>query len=342
MTPSKTSQPGTLICFVVGQGTEPVIVDGVTSSQSIKSAPPYSGQLPQVRTIRERTTKLFGRSTTVRVKAVLPEHYVVEATTTVPNIFSDSILKTKEHLLGVAKKAMAKLPVNLDFFEEYTLYCVRDYRGDPQQFFRHAHRMVALMKSERIPLSDVEVATTMENSSLQYGKNDVTILDWDGAFIFEPHGHWFETVDLLQVANTHLLRLRVLDAQLDQHLSTMMGQIERLPKIGGGKVRKIMSDLMHLRSTAIKDFEHTERDIQLIGDWYAAKLYAMAKRKFSLDRWRAAIREELSTLQEMTTMAADYFSVTNERRAEQVQQVLWYIQLIGWFVLLFLEWRVLT
>lgn len=337
----RSTQAGTVVAFMVGQSSSPLSPAGASAIKSIKSAPPYSGQLPQVRLLRERTTVLHGRAVTIRTKVILPEHYVIEVTTRVPNIFSPHVLVTKDQLLVMAKRALAKLPVVAGLSEEYTLYCVKSYGGNPRKFFRYRKRMVSMMKSESLPLSDDEISSTLEHSSLQYAKDDLTIVDWDGAFIFERRGDWTDAVNLLQVANTHLLRLRVLDAQLDQHLTTMLDQIERLPSIRSGQVRRTMSNLMHLRTTAIKDFEHTERDIQLIGDWYAAKLYAMATRKFSLERWRAAIREELNTLQEMSTMAADYFSVTAERRAEQVQQVLWYVQLVGWFVLLFLEWRVL-
>jgi len=62
-------------------------------------------------------------------------------------------------------------------------------------------------------------------------------------------------------------------------------------------------------------------------------------RKLHLHAWRQNIREKLDSLEDMSSMVADHFSVTTERRAEQVQQILWYVQLLGWFLLLFIEYR---
>ncbi len=334
--------PGTIIAFVIGQSRSDVSARGSLPLKTIRSFPTYSSHLPQYKVLQKKTKTVAGRSVTLTVKAVPPENILVEAMTVVPDVFSPSTLAFKDQLVEAASQILMQQDVQPEFREEFTLYCLRDYQGDPRQFLSRADRIASLIKSENVSLSQVEIEKTIHEASLQYAKDDLTIVDWDGAFIFDINGDWQDTIDVLEVANVNLLRLRHLDQDLDDRLDAMSGLLQRVPNISRKEVRQMMSELMRLRAQSVIEFEHAERDIQLIGDWYAGRLYTLVSKKLHLDRWRQSIRQVLDSLDSMSTMAADHFSVTTERRAEQIQQILWYIQLVGWFVLLFLEWKLVN
>ncbi len=341
MPPGKTKLSGTIVAIIIGQSRTDVSTQGAKSLKTIRSFPTYASHLPQHKKLAQIQTNINGRRVTLTLKAVPPENYIVEATADHENLLASDVLAFKDRLMAAAETMLFKQAVEADFKEEFTCYCVADYRGDPRQFFTQGNRMVPLLKSENVELSQAEIDKTMHESSLQYAKDDLTIIDWDGAFIFDIHSDWSDTIDVLETANVNLLRLRRLDQQLDQRLDAMVGILRRVPKIPAREVRTMMTELMRLRTQSIAEFEHAERDIQLIGDWYAGRLYALASKKLHLDRWRQSIRQVLESLEDMSSVASDHFSVTAERRAEQIQQILWYVQLAGWFVLLFLEWRVL-
>lgn len=332
----------TIIAFVVGQSRGDVSSRGASTMATIRSFPTYASHLPQYKVLKRQKLTIKGQAVELTVKAVPSENILVEAMTTLSDVFSPSTLGFKDEMIEAAARLLLQQDVEPEFKEEYTLYCVKDYRGDPREFLTVADRIAALIKSENVELSSTEIHKTIDEASLQYGKDDWTIVDWDGAFIFDIDGNWQDTVDVLEVANVNLLRLRHLDHQLDHRMDAMSSLLTRVPKIKRLEVRKMMSELMRLRVQSVIEFEHAERDIQLTGDWYAGRLYALVSKKLHLDRWRQSIRQVLASLEGMSTMAADHFSVTTERRAEQVQQILWYIQLVGWFVLLFLEWRLLN
>jgi hypothetical protein len=199
---------------------------------------------------------------------------VAELWSEVPNIFDTSIEQWRMRLIRMAEDLVRKYDVLENFKEEYTLYCVRNYQGDPKAFLDQRRSIVRLIKSEQLTLSDDEVDETIRDGSLQYAKDDLTIVDWDGAFIFDTKGDWQETIDLLEVANVHLLRLRVLDQQLDQRLSSVSAILNTMKdKVSSRSVNKQMALLLRTRVKSIEDFSHSARDFQLIGDWYAAKLY---------------------------------------------------------------------
>jgi len=332
---------GTIIAVIIGQSQHDVSAKNATNLKTIRSFPTYASHLPQYKQLKVVQRQVDGYTVTLTVKAVPPENYLVEASTEHGDILGDGVLQLKDKMLVLAEELLLKQPVEPNFKEEFTFYCVAKYQGDPRQFFELGDRIVPLLKSENVELSRSEINKTMQESSLQYAKDDLTIIDWDGAFVFDVHRDWQDTIDVLEVANVNLLRLRRLDQLLDQRLDAMAGILQRVPKISGREVRTMLTELMRLRTQSVAEFEHAERDIQLIGDWYAGRLYAVASKKLHLDRWRQSIRQVLESLEDMSSVASDQFSITSERRAEQVQQILWYIQLVGWFILLFFEWRVL-
>lgn len=337
-----TTTAGTIVAFAIGQSRKDVSTKGSLPLQTIRSFPTYASHLPQYKVLKEQSITVDGQPVKLTVKAVPPENIMVEAKAASANIFGSDVLTFKDRLLIAAETLLFKQDVEPEFKEEFTLYCVRDYTGDPRQFFASAEQIVSLIKSENVALSQTEIDKTMSDASLQYAKDDLTIVDWDGAFIFDIDGDWQDTIDVLEVANVNLLRLRHLDQQLDDRLDAMSDLLRRVPNINRAEVRTMMSELMRLRAQSVIEFEHAERDIQLIGDWYAGRLYTLASKKLHLERWRQSIRQVLGSLEGMSTVAADNFSVTTDRRAEQIQQILWYIQLVGWFVLLFLEWKLVN
>lgn len=325
-----------VIATVVGQSTSDLSARGALEIKSIKSSPPYTGQLPRYKVVKEKTIKVDTTEVKLVLKAFPPENYLVEAVAEVPNVFASTILSFKDKLLAEAEKFLQQQSIEKNFREEFSFYCLSGYHGQPEQFSDHRPQIAALLKSESIALSPAEIDRTM-SSSIQYGKDDLAVVDWDGAFIFDPDSDWQDTVDFLEVANIHLLRLRFLDEQLDRRLTKMANLFKTIPKVRSKDLRETIRELLSLRAKSIIEFEHSERDIQLIGDWYAAQLYDVVGRKLHLDTWRKTIREKLDNLEDISSIAADNFSVTAQTQAEKVQLILWFILMLGWMVQLVVD-----
>ena len=84
--------------------------------------------------------------------------------------------------------------------------------------------------------------------------------------------------------------------------------------------------------------EAIEKNIKLIGDWYSAKLYDLASRKFFLDSWRRSIGRKLDTLEDVYTMTSENLSFSFSRALDMVLIAGWFVLLAGWSILLYLEW----
>ncbi len=328
--------PGQIIAFVVAQSKSAVPKRGAEEVKHVRSSPSYTETLPPRKVLKEQTQKVGQLSVRINVKAYMPDTIVVEVIAQVQDIFSIDNIQLKDDLIEVGYKILDKQQVDKRFVEEYTLFCVSGYAGSPEQFFGYKNAMASLLKSEPIALDKNEVENTLA-SRIQYAQDDLIIVDWDGAFLFDPEGKWDDGVDLLQVANAHLLRLRSLDWQLDQRLIRTHKLVSTKPKVKTNEIRATMRELMALRLQSIIDFEDVERNIKLIGDWYAAKLYELIGKKFHLENWTQSIREKLDSLEDIYTTTAENFSVTAETRAERIQIILWFVLMLGWFTLLFFE-----
>lgn len=332
MRTNKKALPGKLVVFLFGQTEMNLATSQVVEIKTIKSAPSYPDVIPKQKIIKIERRHTNGVDVDFLVKAYLPDVVVVEASLDMKNILSDSTLDLKRSLLGECRKVLCEYGCDPLFDEEYSVYCISAYTGDPEVYLtRYGEKIAAFLKNERIALDEEEVHATL-SSYLKYGKDDITIVDWDGAFIFDSAGDFESNIELFEIANLRLLKSRILDNDLDERLENslrLLGASKRLPIIRSVEVRRVVKEIIEIRTQSILESEAVERNIKLIGDWYSAKLYSLISKKFHLDNWKTEIKEKLDTLEDVYTMATENFSVSYRATIE-------FIILGGWFVLLLL------
>ncbi len=323
---------GRLVVFLVAETTINLETSDVVEIKTMKSAPSYPDVIPKQKIIKIEKRPIDGIEVDFLAKAYLPDAVVVEASLDLKNILSDATLELKRSLLAECRNVLRTFCCNPQFDEEYSVYCISGYSGDPEVYLsQYGEKIAAFLKNEKILLDEEEVHATL-SSYLKYGKDDVTIVDWDGAFIFDAAGDFASNIELFEIANLQLLKSRILDNDLDLRLEKtlrLMGVSERLPIIRSVEIRRVVKEIIEIRTESILESESVERNIKLIGDWYSAKLYSLISKKFHLDSWKASIKEKLDTLEDVYTMATENFSVSYRATLE-------FIILGGWFVLLLL------
>ena len=324
--------PGRLVVFLFGETGMNLETTEVVATKTVKSAPSYPDVIPKQKIIRLDKRQVDSIGVGFIVKAYLPDVVVVEASLDMDNILSDTTLEFKRSLINECRKVLGEFGCDPLFDEEYSVYCISGYSGDPEVYLsRYGDKIAAFLKNERIALDEEEVRATLA-SYLKYGKDDITIVDWDGAFIFDSSGDFESNIELFEIANLQLLKSRILDYDLDERLEKTLRLVttpKRLPVIRSGEVRKVVKEIIETRTLSILESEAVERNIKLIGDWYSAKLYSLISKKFHLESWKAEIKEKLDTLEDVYTMATENFSVSYRATIE-------FVILGGWFVLLLL------
>ncbi len=301
----------------------------------LKSAPHYFGKSVPVQFILgKEKVNLGGKEVEFILKKYNPDTILVEATIEVPDVFADKILDLKEELRQACYQLAKKNGAKDGPSEEYTVYQISGYKNDPENFLEtHGDKIAGLLKSEKLQLDEKEVGYTL-SFNFKYAKDDLIIVDWDGAFIFDPEGEVGENIELLELANYQLLRYRVLDEDLDGRMSI----VAKLTNIYEKKIRifpdkeitKGFKEMIKIRSQSIVQFEALEKSIKLIGDWYSARLFELVSKKFRLDIWKLTIKDKLESLEDSYTMVSENLGISRIQSMEFIAQM-------GWLILIVLE-----
>ncbi|HEY4519843.1 MAG TPA: hypothetical protein VJH33_02295 [Candidatus Paceibacterota bacterium] len=336
-----------IISFVISEAKK-LKKGTVLEYKPSESAPKHSASaIPLQFEAKKLTKNIGGLPAQFAIRSYPPNHLLIEATIEVDDIFSENALTLREQLVEACQDISQKQGGSLDMSEEYSIALVSGYSGDPQQFFNKSPHIAAFLKSERIPLDDNEIHYTLSNQ-IKYGKDDLVIVDWDGAFVFDVEGKVDDVVNLFETANLQLLRYRSLDKELDErlHKVTRFGIVTVPTTLSLMKNKRDIAtafqEIIRVRTEAIADFEAIDRDIKLIGDWYSARLYDCISKKFKFDEWKRHVQEKLESLEDIYTIVAENFSVSRHQFLELIQILLFFVLQAGWFALIILEFFYFT
>jgi len=310
-----------------------------------KSAPHYfEKSVPSQFIIGSEKIVLDGKKVELTVKSYHPDAILVEGSLEVEDVFDSGILELKDKLHDICYEFSKKNGAREEPAEEYTVYQISGYKGDPELFLKnYGSKMAGLLKSEKLELDEKEVEHTL-SYQMKYAQNDLVIVDWDGAFVFDTDGEYGETIELLELANYQLLRYRILDEDLDERLkkSEKLTQAETGRWFRTKEVATAFKEIIKIRSQSIAQFEALDRDIKLIGDWYSARLYDLLSRKFRIDDWRKSIRDKLDSLEDVYSIVSENLGVSRMQVLELIQIGAFFILQIGWFALIILEFWYFT
>ena len=334
-----------LISFVVAEA--PKLKSGApVEVRPVQSAPQYyEASMPKQFDIGEEKMSVLGKEVKFLVRGYRPDVLLVEARVTVDDAFSDDTFQLREALVDACQKIIKNRGGKRELSEEYSVAVVSDYDGDPEQFLKRAPDIVTFLKSEKLPLDEKEIEYTIA-TQIKYAKDDLVILDWDGAFIFDPKEQIESILDLFQLANLQLLRYRMLDFDLDNRLQKATRLVQKVPNskiaiFSQKETAQAFREIIGLRSRSIAEFDALEREIKLIGDWYSARLYDLTSKKFKITDWRKSVQDKLDSLEDIYTIITENFSISRHQRLEMIQILLFFILQAGWFVLIILEFKAL-
>jgi len=189
-----------------------------------------------------------------------------------------------------------------DFIEDYVVFQIEAFTEPLEAsmlWTEHAQTVAQVLRAESRPLSQQEVSDALA-SRLSFGPNDATLIDTDVTLLFDPEGEDVRAV--IEFANTQLLEMRYLDAQLDEALERAYDLLRRfLPSPYGVPLQR----LGRLQLDAAVLFEQVTNALKLIGEQYLTRVYGHVSRRFHLAEWDVSITRKLQTLDGIYGKLAD-------------------------------------
>jgi hypothetical protein len=207
--------------------------------------------------------------------------------------------------------------------EDYLIFVLEDVAGAAgvEDFWTlHAPMTARLLRSERDPLSEQEIADAVSNR-VSFGCEDAAVVDWSAALLVDREPDDVRSV--LEFANLQLLEARFLDAALDRALDRSYEVVSRPQRFSAfgrsGWSRRELAEIGTYEVEGAILFERVGNAIKLVGDQYLARVYRAASQRFRLVEWNAGILRKLETIESLYRKVSDRASAA---RAEALEWII--------------------
>jgi hypothetical protein len=178
--------------------------------------------------------------------------------------------------------------------------------------------LVPLLSGEQRALSD-GARQDLLRQRFSYYTDDLVVLTWDRAFIYEPRGD-SDVLDVLEVANAQLLEMRYYDELLDDELPRMyelVASARRAASLRGSRrFAELARGLYTLVAEVTELTERVDNALQVTEDVYLARIYSAALELFRVRSVSAAVDRKLAIIRDTYTALHDEAAA---RRAELLE-----------------------
>jgi hypothetical protein len=178
--------------------------------------------------------------------------------------------------------------------------------------------LVPLLSGERRALSD-GARQDLLRQRFSYYTDDLVVLTWDRAFIYEPRGD-SDVMDVLEVANAQLLEMRYYDELLDDELPRMYDLVAQARRRRTLLRSHRFADLARRLHTLVAEVteltERVDNALQVTEDVYLARIYAAALELFRVPTVNAAVDRKLAIMRDTYSALYDESSASRTELME--------------------------
>jgi hypothetical protein len=230
------------------------------------------------------------------------------------NVLSDPTVEQRatdllKPRLEKARAALVK-PYKSWLDEDYVIINVIPEASDEnaaQLMAMHGREIAQIVRGENRMLSDAEYREILE-ASISYYPNDLLVVGWSAAFVFDNPAAAGPTIQLLEYANTQLLEFR----HYDELLTGLLAGVYRSIDKGTGVWRRWglageAESLNTVRLDVIEIAERTETSIKFLSDMFYARMYRLAAARVGVPDYRRMVDHKLQTAGELYQFMVDRF-----------------------------------
>ena len=197
---------------------------------------------------------------------------------------------------------------------------------------QYGAQIAQIVRGELQPLSDEERAEVLL-SRISYYPNDMVVVGWTAALVYDTADGGATTIQLLEYANSQLLEFR----HYDQVLTGLLSQVYALLSRGTGFFArwKLAREAGRLNAMRLEVRELTERvdnSIKFLSDTFAARVYRLAAARIGVPDYRTLVDEKLRTAGELYQFMMDGFYQSRGFVLELLIVIILVIELVDLFV----------
>jgi hypothetical protein len=194
--------------------------------------------------------------------------------------------------------------------EDYFIFYVREIEGSPgaeQLVTRQGDRIAQIVRGENSPLSEGERNEALQNR-ISYYPNDLTVVSWNAAFVYDNPQGAETAIQLLEYANSQLLEFRHYDELLTRELDSVYAFLDK----GQGwlkrwKTARAASKLHTVLLDVAELTEHADNAIKFLSDMFSARLYRLAAAKIGVPDYKDLVTQKLKAAEDLYRFMVDEF-----------------------------------
>ncbi len=245
--------------------------------------------------------------------------------------FAQKIVRQK---MERARPALVKLYEEW-LHEDYYIFHVREFAGTPsasELLASQGGRIAQIVRGETVPLSDGECQEILQ-SRISYYPNDLAVIGWNGAFLYDTAAGAETVIQLLEYANSQLLEFRHYDELLTRELQSVYDFMDH----GGTGIFarwRTAKRATRLHTVLLDVEELTERAdnaIKFLSDMFAARLYKVAALKIGVTDYKDLVNQKVHTAEELYRFMVDQFHQSRAFVLELMVVIILIIDLIWLF-----------
>ncbi len=212
-----------------------------------------------------------------------------------------------------------KRPQLWDVSEDYVIFFLQKATGvRVASDLLQIKELAALLLGESREVLAPPTRDGILENRFQYAENDLAIIDWNSAVVYEPSGQ-MEIADVIEFALTHLLEVRFYDDLLDQRLSEIYDEVEVRRS---GVFQRRITQLVHEANSRYLEIseimERVDNSIKVVGDFYLAVIFRGAIRRFRVLDWQQSITRKMNSIARVSELLQGEMNVRRSHILELI------------------------
>ena len=218
--------------------------------------------------------------------------------------------------------------------EDYYIFLLSDVPGRPhgsELLAEHGQEIAQMLRGEQVPLARSENDDVIQ-ASLSYYPNDLVVVGWNAALVYDGPLGAGTSVQILEYANSQLLEFRHYDELLTRELAGVYRSLKH--RAGLWRRWRMRAEASRLNSVTVEVTELVERAdnaIKFVSDMFSARLYRLAAAKVGVPEYKDLVNDKLHTAEGLYRALIDEFHQSRGFILELMVVIILMIELVYLF-----------
>ncbi len=212
---------------------------------------------------------------------------------------------------------------------------MREIAGNPsasELLAAEGGRIAQIVRGENCTLSDGERQEILQ-PKISYYPNDLTVISWNGAFLYDSAAGAETIIQLLEYANSQLLEFRHYDELLTRELQSVYDFMENGSTgiLARWRTAKRATRLHTVLLDVDELTERADNAIKFLSDMFSARLYKVAASKIGVSDYKNLVNQKVHTAEELYRFMVEQFHQSRAFVLELMVVIILIIDLIWLF-----------